>query len=101
MSLVCVSNLSGVLSSCNAISISKLVFDFDLVKCFKIKYYFRLPCSQATLAMLGSYAVQADVGDYDPVDHGTGVDYIRDMPFAPEQTEELLLKIAALHRQHK
>ncbi|BFZ17011.1 hypothetical protein BsWGS_20050 [Bradybaena similaris] len=61
----------------------------------------KLPCSQATLAMLGSYAVQADVGDYDPVDHGTGVDYIRDMPFAPEQTEELLLKIAALHRQHK
>ncbi|CAG5134196.1 unnamed protein product [Candidula unifasciata] len=61
----------------------------------------KLPCSQATLAMLGSYAVQADIGDYDPVDHGTGIDYIRNMPFAPEQTEDLLFKIAALHRQHK
>ncbi|KAH9523582.1 hypothetical protein Btru_040398 [Bulinus truncatus] len=61
----------------------------------------RLPCSQATHAMLGSYAVQADIGDYDPVDHGTGIDYIRDMPFAPDQTDDLLYKIAALHKQHK
>ncbi|CAL1547162.1 unnamed protein product [Lymnaea stagnalis] len=61
----------------------------------------KLPCSQATHAMLGSYAVQADIGDYDPVDHGTGIDYIRDMPFAPDQTEDLLHRIAALHRQHK
>ncbi|KAH9523578.1 hypothetical protein Btru_040380 [Bulinus truncatus] len=61
----------------------------------------KLPCSQATHAMLGSYAVQADIGDYDPVDHGTGIDYIRDMPFAPDQTDDLLYKIAALHKQHK
>ncbi|KAI8773772.1 protein 4.1-like [Biomphalaria glabrata] len=61
----------------------------------------KLPCSQATHAMLGSYAVQADIGDYDPIDHGTGIDYIRDMPFAPDQTEDLLYKIAALHKQHK
>lgn len=51
--------------------------------------------------MLGSYAVQADIGDYDPLDHGTGIDYIRDIPFAPEQTDDLLYKIAALHKQHK
>ncbi|GFR90986.1 protein 4.1 [Elysia marginata] len=61
----------------------------------------KLPCSQATHVMLGSFAVQADIGDYDPIDHGTGIGYIQDMPFAPEQTEEMLYKIAALHKQHK
>lgn len=61
----------------------------------------KLPCSQATHVMLGSFAVQADIGDYDPIDHGTGIGYIQDMPFAPEQSEEMLHKIAALHKQHK
>ncbi|RUS84514.1 hypothetical protein EGW08_007753 [Elysia chlorotica] len=61
----------------------------------------KLPCSQATHVMLGSFAVQADIGDYDPIDHGTGIGYIQDMPFAPEQTDDMLVKIAALHKQHK
>ena len=61
----------------------------------------RLPCSQATHVMLGSFAVQADIGDYDPIDHGTGIGYIQDMPFSPEQTDDMLHKIAALHKQHK
>ncbi|ESO94470.1 hypothetical protein LOTGIDRAFT_118406 [Lottia gigantea] len=61
----------------------------------------RLPCSFITHAMLGSYSVQADKGDYDPNEHGDGYDYIKDMPFAPNQTPEMLEKIAELHRQHK
>ncbi|XP_055956543.1 band 4.1-like protein 1 isoform X3 [Patella vulgata] len=61
----------------------------------------RLPCSFITHAMLGSYSVQADRGDYDPLEHGHGYDYIKEMPFAPNQTPEMLEKIAELHRQHK
>ncbi|KAH9523579.1 hypothetical protein Btru_040385 [Bulinus truncatus] len=73
---------------------------------FAVKFYPPRPnptyrkSYKATHAMLGSYAVQTDIGDYDPVDHGTGIDYIRDMPFAPDQTDDLLYKIAALHKQH-
>ncbi|XP_046549970.1 band 4.1-like protein 3 [Haliotis rubra] len=61
----------------------------------------RLPCSFVTHALLGSYSVQADLGDYDVNDHGAGIDYIRDMPFAPSQTAELLDRIHELHKQHK
>ena len=60
----------------------------------------RLPCSFVTHAILGSYSVQADVGDYDPAQH-YGIEYIKDMPFAPVQTQELLEKIHELHKQHK
>ena len=62
---------------------------------------FRLPCSFVTHAMLGSYIVQAECGDYDPNEHGPGIEYIKDLAFAPNQSEELLEKIAELHRTHK
>lgn len=61
----------------------------------------KLPCSFVTHAMLGSYVVQAELGDYDPNEHGAGIEYIRDVSFAPNQTEELLEKIAELHRTHR
>ena len=51
--------------------------------------------------MLGSYTVQSELGDYDPNEHGPGIDYIKDMSFAPNQSEELLEKIAELHRTHR
>ena len=61
----------------------------------------RLPCSLVTHALLGSYVVQSDLGDYDPDQHRHGSDYIRSIQFAPHQTEELLDKIADLHRTHR
>lgn len=51
--------------------------------------------------MLGSYAVQADLGDYDPLDHGVGIEYIRDMPFSPDQSDRLLNRISELHKKHR
>lgn len=61
----------------------------------------RLPCSFVTHALLGSYAVQSQLGDYDPAEHGTGYQYLKDVSFAPNQAQELLEKIAELHRTHK
>ena len=49
---------------------------------------------------MGSYCVQADIGDHDPSEH-RGVEYIKDIPFATNQTVHLLEKIVELHRQHK
>nr|KAG5713967.1 hypothetical protein BaRGS_020295 [Batillaria attramentaria] len=46
-------------------------------------------------------ATKADIGDWEPEEHGDGIDYIRDIPFAPEQTPALLEKIAELHRDRK
>lgn len=61
----------------------------------------RLPCSFVTHALLGSYAVQSQLGDFDPAEHGTGFQYLKDVSFAPNQSHELLEKIAELHRTHK
>ncbi|KAF3820113.1 hypothetical protein GH733_015622, partial [Mirounga leonina] len=47
----------------------------------------RLPCSFATLALLGSYTIQSELGDYDPELHGA--DYVSDFKLAPNQTKEL------------
>lgn len=54
-----------------------------------------------THALLGSYAVQSDLGDYDVSEHGTGAEYIKNIEFAPNQTEELLEKIVELHKTHR
>lgn len=59
----------------------------------------RLPCSFVTHALLGSYMVQSDLGDHDPQLHGP--DYLSDLQFAPQQSQELELKVAELHQQHK
>ncbi|XP_025763280.1 band 4.1-like protein 1 isoform X8 [Oreochromis niloticus] len=59
----------------------------------------RLPCSFVTHALLGSYTVQAELGDYDQDDHGT--DYVSDFRFAPNQTRELEERVMELHRNYK
>lgn len=64
-------------------------------------YNGRLPCSFMTHAILGSYTVQAELGDYDPSQDGPGSSYLKDFDFAPKQTQELFDKIAELHRSHK
>ena len=61
----------------------------------------RLPCSFVTYSLLGSYVVQSELGDYDPEEHRPGTEYIRSIHFAPHQTDELLEKIAELHRTHR
>uniref|UniRef100_A0A3Q3LXV6 Protein 4.1-like n=1 Tax=Labrus bergylta TaxID=56723 RepID=A0A3Q3LXV6_9LABR len=59
----------------------------------------RLPCSFVTHALLGSYTVQAELGDYDLDDHGS--DYVSDFRFAPNQTRELEERVMELHRNYK
>ncbi|XP_028920554.1 band 4.1-like protein 3 isoform X20 [Ornithorhynchus anatinus] len=59
----------------------------------------RLPCSFVTLALLGSYTVQSELGDYDPDECGS--DYISEFRFAPNQTKELEDKVIELHKSHR
>ncbi|XP_062259969.1 protein 4.1-like isoform X1 [Platichthys flesus] len=59
----------------------------------------RLPCSFATHTVLGSYAVQSELGDYDPEELGS--DYISELRFAPNQTKELEEKVMELHKSYK
>ncbi|KAB0379245.1 hypothetical protein FD755_007029 [Muntiacus reevesi] len=59
----------------------------------------RLPCSFVTHALLGSYTLQAELGDYDPEEHASHD--LSDFQFAPTQTKELEEKVAELHKTHR
>ncbi|KAM4785151.1 band 4.1-like protein 2 isoform 10-T11 [Cyanocitta cristata] len=59
----------------------------------------RLPCSFVTHALLGSYTLQAELGDHDPEEHHS--DYISEFQFAPNQTQEMEEKVAELHKTHR
>lgn len=59
----------------------------------------RLPCSFVTHALLGSYTIQAELGDYDQDDHG--LEYVSDFRFAPNQTRELEERVMELHKTYR
>ncbi|XP_029022401.1 protein 4.1 isoform X14 [Betta splendens] len=59
----------------------------------------RLPCSFVTLALLGSYALQSELGEYDPELHS--IQYVKDMKMVKGQTKELEDKMMELHRTYR
>ncbi|XP_029338135.1 band 4.1-like protein 2 isoform X4 [Mus caroli] len=59
----------------------------------------RLPCSFVTHALLGSYTLQAEHGDYDP-EECDSID-LGDFQFAPTHTKELEEKVSELHKTHR
>ncbi|XP_064883597.1 titin-like isoform X13 [Oncorhynchus nerka] len=58
-----------------------------------------LPCSFVTLAMLGSYTAQSELGEYDPEVHGSH--YTKELRLAPGQGKELEDKVMELHRTYR
>ncbi|KAL1455600.1 hypothetical protein WDU94_009684 [Cyamophila willieti] len=61
----------------------------------------KLPCSHVTYALLGSYLVQSELGDYDPDEHKNNPDYLKEFKFAPNQTQELEQRVMELHKTNK
>ncbi|XP_049604861.1 protein 4.1 isoform X2 [Syngnathus scovelli] len=59
----------------------------------------RLPCSLATHAVLGSYTVQSELGDYDADECGS--DYVSELCLAPNQSKQLEEKIMELHKSYR
>lgn len=60
----------------------------------------RLPASFQTLAILGSYTAQGEIGDFDRQQH-QDIEYLRRYSFAPTQSDELLTRISDLHKTCK
>ncbi|XP_066887559.1 band 4.1-like protein 4A isoform X8 [Kogia breviceps] len=56
----------------------------------------RLPCPVNTAAQLGAYAIQSELGDYDPYKHTAG--YVSEYRFVPDQKEELEEAIERIHK---
>ncbi|XP_060769727.1 band 4.1-like protein 2 isoform X13 [Neoarius graeffei] len=59
----------------------------------------RLPCSFVTLALLGSYTLQAELGDHDSAEQQ--LHSITDFQLAKDHTKELEEKVLELHRSHR
>ncbi|KAM9495302.1 band 4.1-like protein 2 isoform 9-T10 [Clarias gariepinus] len=59
----------------------------------------RLPCSFVTLALLGSYTLQAELGDQDSAE--PHVHAVSDFQLAKEQTKELEEKVLELYKSHR
>ncbi|XP_041483014.1 FERM, ARHGEF and pleckstrin domain-containing protein 1-like isoform X1 [Lytechinus variegatus] len=59
----------------------------------------RLPCSENTAALMASYILQAEVGDYSPMEHDDGR-YITAFRFVPNQSRPMELKIQEYHKNH-
>ncbi|CAL4090418.1 unnamed protein product [Meganyctiphanes norvegica] len=59
----------------------------------------RLYSPPSTQALLASYALQSEIGDYNLEVHGNT--YIMDMKILPNQSEDLLKKVIELHKLHK
>lgn len=58
-----------------------------------------LPCSFVTLALLGSYALQSELGEYDSEVHAD--DYAKEMKMVQGQTKELEDKMTELHKTYR
>lgn len=61
----------------------------------------RLQCSIPIHALLGSFVVQAEVGDYEPEEHGENSEYLSEFRFCPRQPDEMLQKVHEFHKKHR
>ena len=59
----------------------------------------RLPCSFVTLALLASYTLQAELGDWSPQEFEGN--YATAFRLAPNQTHELEERAMELHHTHR
>uniref|UniRef100_A0A8C6AAX0 Tyrosine-protein phosphatase non-receptor type n=1 Tax=Marmota marmota marmota TaxID=9994 RepID=A0A8C6AAX0_MARMA len=58
----------------------------------------RLPCPYNTAALLASFAIQSELGDYSQSENLPG--YLSDYSFIPNQPQDFEKEIAKLHHQH-
>ncbi|XP_012876122.1 PREDICTED: tyrosine-protein phosphatase non-receptor type 4 [Dipodomys ordii] len=58
----------------------------------------RLPCPYNTAALLASYAIQSELGDYNQSENLPG--YLSEYSFIPNQPQDFEKEVAKLHQQH-
>ncbi|XP_033842502.1 tyrosine-protein phosphatase non-receptor type 4 [Periophthalmus magnuspinnatus] len=59
----------------------------------------RLPCPHNTAALLASYAVQSELGDYSEQEHPIG-EYLSDFSFIPNPPQDFHREVCKHHQQH-
>ncbi|XP_078275039.1 tyrosine-protein phosphatase non-receptor type 3-like isoform X3 [Rhinoraja longicauda] len=59
----------------------------------------RLHCPHGKAILLASYAIQSELGEYNPIEHHPG--YIEKFNFIPDQNQDFQIKVMSLHKQHR
>ena len=59
----------------------------------------RLQCHMSVAAMIASYAIQSELGDYNQLQHKSN--YVSGFKFLPNQTSEFEAEVQRLHKLHK
>ncbi|XP_067866734.1 tyrosine-protein phosphatase non-receptor type 3-like isoform X2 [Heterodontus francisci] len=59
----------------------------------------RLPCPHNKAVLLASYAVQSELGEYNPSEHHPG--YVENFHFLPDKNQEFQTNVMSLHKQHR
>ncbi|XP_059613922.1 tyrosine-protein phosphatase non-receptor type 4 isoform X1 [Phlebotomus argentipes] len=59
----------------------------------------KLQCSLNTACLLASYTVQAELGDYNPVEHAPG--YLSALQLLADQSEETEKRVCEMHKLHR
>ncbi|XP_046327998.1 tyrosine-protein phosphatase non-receptor type 4-like isoform X5 [Haliotis rufescens] len=59
----------------------------------------KLVCPPSQAALLASYSVQSELGDYNPDEHKDG--YLADFLFIPSQTDDFEKMVSEKHKQHR
>lgn len=59
----------------------------------------RLSCPAKVAPILAAYAMQSELGDYDPTKHNDN--YVNNFKFLPNQTNDFEIEVKKLHKCHK
>ncbi|RUS91859.1 hypothetical protein EGW08_000430, partial [Elysia chlorotica] len=59
----------------------------------------KLICTESNAAVLASYAVQSELGDFNPEEHKDG--YLTGFLFIPDQSEDFEKLVTENHKQHR
>ncbi|XP_078394768.1 tyrosine-protein phosphatase non-receptor type 3-like isoform X1 [Cetorhinus maximus] len=59
----------------------------------------RLPCPHNKAVLLASYAVQSELGEYNPSEHHPG--YVENFQFLSDKNQEFQTNVMTLHKQHR
>ncbi|KAH9513354.1 Tyrosine-protein phosphatase non-receptor type 4 [Bulinus truncatus] len=59
----------------------------------------KLVCSEQVAVLLASYAVQSELGDFNPDEHKDG--YLSEFAFIPDQSRDFEKQVAEKHKQHR
>jgi len=91
--------MSGVWCGFTFISVSSFSRYFLALQLKEDMLNQKLYCSEETHALLSSYVVQGEFGDFEPSEHEPG--YLDDFPYLEDKSSDFKHKVTELHQRNQ